>query len=167
MTNKPSPRTAASRQELEDFLFNEAALLDNLQLSQWLDLFTPDAHYLIPALDVRDAGPQDALHLVMDDMTRLKSRVAQYQGRAMWVENPPARTRRIIANVRTLPSEGDEIRVTANFIVYRIRNDTVDPYIGRYEHVLLRSDAGLRFRERKAILDLEVLRPVGKISIFL
>jgi hypothetical protein len=33
--------------------------------------------------------------------------------------------------------------------------------------VLLRSDAGLRFRERKAILDLEVLRPVGKISIFL
>ena len=162
-------QTAAkvTRQDIEEFLFAEAALLDNFEFDPWLALFTPDAHNLIPPLDLREAGPQEALYLVNDDMNRLTSRVRQYQGRAMWVENPPARTRRMVSNVRILSDEGDQLHVTANFIVYRIRGNDVDPYIGRYQHVLVRTDAGLRFKERKSTLDLEALRPFGKVTIIL
>ena len=158
---------ALTRQDIEDFFFAEAALLDKFDFDPWLALFTHDAHNLIPPLDVREQGPQDALYLVNDDMSRLTSRVRQYQGRAMWVENPPARTRRMVSNVRIVSTDGDELRVTANFIVYRIRNNDVDPYIGRYEHRLVRTAAGLRFKERKAILDLDALRPFGKVTIIL
>jgi p-cumate 2,3-dioxygenase beta subunit len=156
-----------SRQDVEDFLFTDAALLDELKLDLWLKLFLEDAHFKIPALDVREASDQDSLYLVSDNMSRLRSRVRQYQGRAMWVENPPSRTRRIVSNVRILAVEGAEIRVAANFVVYRVRDDVVDTYIGRYEHALIATEEGLRFKERKAILDLEALRPHGKISIIL
>jgi p-cumate 2,3-dioxygenase beta subunit len=39
------------RQEVEDFLFREAELLDNWQLDEWLALFTEDARYVVPATD--------------------------------------------------------------------------------------------------------------------
>lgn len=162
-----STNKQVSRQEIADFLVDEAALLDEFKFDDWLTLFTPEAHNMIPPLDVRDAGPRDALYLVNDDMTRLTSRIRQYQGRAMHVENPPARTRRMIANVRILSDDGNELKVTANFIVYRVRGDDVDPYIGRYEHKLVRTASGLRFKERKAILDLEALHPFGKVTIIL
>lgn len=165
MTNATTARV--TRQDMETFLFDEAALLDNFDFDPWLALFMPDAHSLIPPLDLREAGPQDALYMVNDDMNRLTSRVRQYQGRAMWVENPPARTRRLISNTRILPAEGDLLKVTANFVVYRIRGNDVDPYVGRYEHLLVQTVDGLRFRERKAILDLEALRPFGKVTIIL
>jgi p-cumate 2,3-dioxygenase beta subunit len=160
-------RTTIARPDIEDFLFAEAALLDELKLEDWLKLFLDEAHYKVPALDVREASDQDSLYLVSDNMSRLRSRVRQYQGRAMWVENPPSRTRRMVTNVRIVSADASEIRVAANFVVYRVRDDLVDAYIGRYEHVLVPTEAGLRFKERKAILDLEALRPHGKISIIL
>lgn len=156
-----------TRQDVEEFLFHEAGLLDNFDFDPWLALFTPEAHNLIPPLDLREATSQDALYLVNDDMARLASRVRQYQGRAMWVENPPARTRRLISNARILFDDGHELKVTANFVVYRVRGNDVDPYVGRYEHRLVRTDDGLRYKERKSILDLEALRPFGKVTIIL
>jgi p-cumate 2,3-dioxygenase beta subunit len=57
--------------------------------------------------------------------------------------------------------------VTANFAVYRMRFELIDTYVGRYEYTLVRRDGQLKIRERKAILDLEALRPHGKISFIL
>jgi 3-phenylpropionate/cinnamic acid dioxygenase small subunit len=39
--------------------------------------------------------------------------------------------------------------------------------VGRYEYVLERRREGLRIQQRRAILDLESLRDVGKISFIL
>jgi len=161
------PNNHVSRSDVEEYLFEEAALLDNFNFDPWLELFLPESHNLIPPLDVREASAQEALYLVNDDYARLTSRVRQYQGRAMWVENPPARTRRMISNVRIVSQDDIQLRITANFIVYRIRNTEVDPYIGRYEHTLYKTESGLRYKERKSILDLEALRPFGKITIIL
>jgi len=40
---------AFTRGEVEDFLYLEAALLDDWQLPQWLALYTADARYEVPA----------------------------------------------------------------------------------------------------------------------
>jgi p-cumate 2,3-dioxygenase subunit beta len=84
------------------------------------------------------------------------------------LENPPSRTRRLISNVRILATDGETVRVAANFVVYRMRVEQVDTYVGRYEYTLVRgNDGALRIRRRRAILDLEALRPHGKVSIIL
>jgi 3-phenylpropionate/cinnamic acid dioxygenase small subunit len=40
-----------TRQEVEDFLYEEAALLDEWRLEEWLQLLTEDAAYYVPSTD--------------------------------------------------------------------------------------------------------------------
>jgi p-cumate 2,3-dioxygenase beta subunit len=64
-------------------------------------------------------------------------------------------------------ADGDNVLVTANFAVHRMRYESVDTYIGHYDYKLVRRDNDLKIRERRAILDNEALRPHGKISFIL
>jgi p-cumate 2,3-dioxygenase subunit beta len=156
-----------TRQAIEDFLYEEAALLDEWRLNEWLELLTDDATYEVPSTDVPDGDPRTTLSLIADDKTRIRSRVAQLLGKSAWAENPPSRTRRMITNVRVRKVEGEVIQVTANFVVYRLRFEQMDTYVGHYEYALVPRDGRLKIRARKAILDLEALRPHGKVSFIL
>jgi Small subunit of phenylpropionate dioxygenase len=172
MSSPASARLAPSaadltRAEVEDFLYEEAALLDEWKLAEWHALFTEDATYRVPSTDVPEAEPGNTLFLIDDDAARLRSRVEQLLGKSTWSENPHSRTRRLLANVRIRRTEGARAWVTANFAVYRMRTNQTACYIGRYEYVLERRSSGLRIESRRAILDLESLRDVGKISFIL
>lgn len=158
----------ASRSDVEDFLYREAELLDEWRLDEWLDLLTENARYLVPALDVSPgADPGQALYLIADDSSRLRSRVKQLLGTTARAEQPPSRTRRIVANVRIVDRDSHTIRVTANFVVHRARMKKVDTYIGKYEYHLLVDKGRLKIQERKATLDLDSLQPHGVLSIIL
>ena len=156
-----------SRQEVEDLLYKEAALLDEWRLEEWLNLLADDAIYEIPPTDVPEGDSRNTLFIIADDALRIRSRVKQLLGKAAWSENPRSRTRRMITNVRILGMDGSCILVTANFAVYRMRYESVDTYIGHYDYKLVRTGNDLRIRERRAILDNEALRPHGKISFIL
>lgn len=163
--------TAAVRpdllREVEQFLYEEADLLDQWRLHEWLDLFTPGGTYLVPSTDNREGDPNTDLFLVQDDRFLLEHRVNSLQTRAAHAEYPHSRTRRLITNVRVY-EDGPGIRVVANFAVYRFRGDAADTYVGQYHHTLERDESGrLRFVVRKSVLDLEALRPHGKVSFIL
>jgi p-cumate 2,3-dioxygenase subunit beta len=156
-----------TRPEVEDLFYREAALLDEWRLEEWLALLTDDAIYQVPPTDVPEGDARNTLFIIADDANRIRSRVKQLLGKSAWAENPHSRTRRIISNVRVLETDGDNILVTANFAVYRMRYESVDTYVGHYDYKLLRIGNELRIRERRAILDNEALRPHGKISFIL
>ena len=156
-----------TRQQVEDFLFEEAALLDEWRLDEWFGLFTQECGYYVPSTDIPDGDHRTSLFLIADDRDRLKSRVRQLTGRFAHAERPRSRTRRHISNVRIREASGDTLRVTCNFIVHRIRLEVTEAYVGRYEHNLTHQDGTLKIRERRAVLDLDALRPHGKISILL
>ncbi len=48
-----------------------------------------------------------------------------------------------------------------------MRSGVMDTYVGEYRHVVVREGAMFRFAERKAVVDLDALRPHGKVSIVL
>jgi p-cumate 2,3-dioxygenase beta subunit len=155
------------RAEVEDFLYYEAALLDDWRLDEWLDLLTEDFHYTVPATDCAGGDGTNSLVLLDDNLSRARGRVNRLKSRRAHREFPWSRTRRLITNVRVLDVSGDDIEVTANFCVYRIRGD-VNPYIGRYLYRLRRGTEGsLAISYRRAELDLEALRPHGTLSIIL
>lgn len=156
-----------SRQEVEDLFYKEAALLDEWRLEEWLELLTADAVYQIPPTDTPEGDARNTLFLIADDALRIRSRVKQLLGKSAWAENPPSRTRRLITNVRVLGADGENILVTANFAVHRMRYETIDTYIGHYNYTLVREDSELKIKERRPILDNEALRPHGKISFIL
>jgi p-cumate 2,3-dioxygenase subunit beta len=155
------------QREVEAFLFQEAALLDEWRLDEWLALFTDDAGYVVPVTDAREGDLRETLSIINDDMARLRGRVERLKSRHAHREFPWSRTRRLITNVRITEATQEEIRVTASFLVYRIRSGHVDPLIGRYDYTLRRADGHLKVAYRKATLDLEALHPHGTISIIL
>jgi p-cumate 2,3-dioxygenase beta subunit len=155
------------QREVEEFVIHEAALLDAWRLDEWLTLFTDDARYVVPSTDVPDGDPKETLGVINDDMARLRGRVERLKSRHAHREFPWSRTRRFISNMRIEKSSADEIRARASFLVYRIRSGQVDPLIGAYEYVLRRMGGTLKIASRKAVLDLEALRPHGTLSIIL
>jgi p-cumate 2,3-dioxygenase subunit beta len=156
-----------TRTDIEDFLYAEAALLDEWRLEEWLDLFTIDCLYEVPAPDRPDEDPAETFALIHDHRPMLEQRVIRLKKPTAHAEFPHSRTRRLISNVRILSRDGDELTVTANFAVFRARNGIEVTYVGRYHYVLVTTDDGLQIRHRKAILDQDVLDPHGKISIIL
>jgi p-cumate 2,3-dioxygenase beta subunit len=158
---------AALKDEVEDFLFEEAELLDTWRLHEWLDLFSGGGRYLVPATDLPDGDPRNDLFLVQDDRFLLEQRVNSLLTRAAHAEYPHSTTRRMVANVRAGTDEDGHVTVSANFAVYRSRNGAFDTYVGHYRHLLERDGDRLRFLVRKSVLDLDALRPQGKVSIIL
>ena len=77
------------------FLYDEAALLDEWRLDEWLALFHPEAaKYLIPSPEDLSDDPATTLHLVNDAMTILAGRVGRLKSKHAHAESPRSRTRR-------------------------------------------------------------------------
>jgi p-cumate 2,3-dioxygenase beta subunit len=162
------PSTSVTLQDVERFFVHEAVLLDEWRLDEWLQLMTEDGTYLIPSLDASHADQHSSLFLIADDAVSLRSRVNQFHAKSVWAENPRSRTRRLVANFRIIGVDGDETVVGANFAVWRFQFEATDVYVGRYVYKLVQAaDGRLLIRERRAILDLETLRPHGKLSFIL
>jgi p-cumate 2,3-dioxygenase beta subunit len=154
--------------EAETFLFHESELLDSWKLKEWAELFTDDATYLVPPLDHPEGVPDKDLFLIYDDRHRLEQRALRLLKTTAHVEFPHSKTRRLITNVRVTEIKGDVAHVAANFVVYRSRLDTLDCFPGHTEYeVVARANNDLAFRSKRAVLDLDTLRPHGKVSIIL
>lgn len=162
-----TPTAALSRPEAEDFLIREAALLDSWKLLEWAELFTDDGEYLVPATDDPQGAAGRSLYLIYDDRHRLGERARRLLKPTAHAEFPPSRTRHMISNVAVGAAEGDVVPVTCNFVVFRSRLEVTNIYPGHAEYRLAHGGDGLRIRSKKAILDVDVLRPHGKISIIL
>ncbi len=155
------------REEVEDFLYQEAELLDEWRLDEWAALFTEDARYIVPTTDLPDGDPHTDLDFIDDDIVRLRGWVVRLNSRHAHREYPWSRTRPFVSNVRAKDSGENELTVTANVLVYRFRSGEGAPYVGRCEYKLRRVDGGFKISYRRAVLDLEDLSSHGAVSIIL
>ncbi len=73
----------------------------------------------------------------------------------------------MISNVMIVERTGGTVSVACNFVVFRSRMEKTDIYPGHSEYKLVLGEDGPRIRSKKAILDIDVLRPQGKVSIIL
>jgi 3-phenylpropionate/cinnamic acid dioxygenase small subunit len=102
-----APPSVVTRAEVEDFLYHEAALLDDWKLNEWQALLTDDACYYVPPNDQLDSDHRSTLFLVADDRERIRQRVIRINDPNCHAEYPKSRTRRMISNVRIPRVEGD------------------------------------------------------------
>lgn len=157
-----------TRSEVEDLLYLEADLLDAWKLKDWLALYTEDAEYEVPSADLPgDADPATSLFYIADDRFRLGERVVRLNKKTMWSEYPRSKTRHLVTNVRLMGSENGELKARAAFAVYRTKWGNTDIYVGSYEYLLRETQEGLRIRKKRSILELDSLRPQGRVSILL
>ena len=157
---------ASSRTRIEDFLYQEAELLDNRHFDEWLALFADKISYVVPvrrnvdqrcnALSV--GGLDDVAHFD-DDRQSLEARVARLSTGTDWAEQPPTRTRRLIGNVRVAPQADDSCNVRSNFLLYANRLETQTHLFAGERHDRLESDGSgsWRIANRLVLLDQSVI----------
>lgn len=157
------------REEVEEFLYREAWLLDHYKFHEWLELLTEDVHYWMPTLESRYGSPdryqEDELHLayIDDDRHLIEMRVKQLDTGLRRCETPPSVTQRLISNVLVSPvpeliNDPDEIIAHSNFQVTQIRHGTHENhYTGAREDRLRRVDGRWKIAERKVVLAQAVL----------
>src|SRR4051812_36342420 len=141
-------RTVVTRAQVEDFLYHEAALLDEWRLNEWEELLADDAAYYVPPNDDLESSHRTTLFIIADDRERIRQRVIRINDPNCHAEFPKSRTRRMISNVRIMAVEGDLVTVSANFVFYRFRRyERIREYVGGFRFVLRRAGGGVQKQE--------------------
>lgn len=157
-----------SRSEIEDFLYHEAALLDDWRLEEWFALFAPGATYEVPTAGAKDdVSSAEALFYIADDYDRLRYRVERLNSPTAHAEWPRSDTARIIGNVRVLGIDVAGVQVRCTYVCYRSKNYVTDTFIGHCLYTLVGKPGAIQIASKRVMLDLNSLRQQGKVSIIL
>ena len=162
---------ALLKQEIEDFLYREADLLDERRYDEWLALLAEDVRYWMPMRrnvkvdDLEREFTREGLDISWFDEGKetLTRRVRQIQTGIHWAEEPVSRISHMVSNVRLLeanPSwvEPTEVTVRCRFLIYRNRVETeTDILVGKREDLLRRGEGEWKIARRKIMLDQNVL----------
>ena len=158
-------------QEVADFLYAEAELLDERRYQEWLALLADDIRYWMPMRrnvkfgdDEREFTRETSDIAWFDEgKETLARRVKQIETGIHWAEEPRSRLSHLVTNVQVLGAEPSwvaprEVSVKCRFLVYRNRVETeTDILVGKREDLLRRSGEGWLLARRKIILDQNVL----------
>ena len=158
-------------QEVTEFLYREAELLDERRYDEWLALLADDLRYWMPMRrNVKYGEEQREFTREGQDIAwfdegkdTLTRRVRQIETGIHWAEEPQSRISHLVSNVQLVeapPSvaEVQEVTVRCRFLIYRNRVETeTDILVGKREDVLRREDQEWRIARRKIILDQNVL----------
>ncbi len=158
--------------QLVEFLYHEAQLLDQRQLSAWLELLTDDVVYRVVAPTVRtleETGQAPEVLFMDENKASLRTRVLQLSTPEYTVaENPPSITRRFVTNIFATRGAGaDRFAVTSNLLLYRSRGTGQAPYMfsAQRQDALLRSGRQLHIARRSVRLD-EAVFGTRNMSVF-
>jgi 3-phenylpropionate/cinnamic acid dioxygenase small subunit len=159
------------KQKVEDFLYQEAELLDERRFEEWLDLLADDVRYWMPMrrnvrfgeLDREFTRAGQDINWFDEGKETLTRRVQQILTGVHWAEEPLSRICHMVSNVQILhvqPSlaEAAEVTVKSRFLIYRNRVETeTDILVGKREDVLRRTNEQWKIARRKIVLDQSVL----------
>jgi hypothetical protein len=101
------------RQEIEDFLYREAELLDERRYREWLDLLAEDIRYWMPMRrnvksgeDEREFTRADSdINWFDEGKDTLQRRVKQIETGIHWAEEPRSRLSHLVTNVQVQGAE--------------------------------------------------------------
>jgi len=141
------------RAAFEEFLINEARLLDDRRFRDWMALFADDGTYWVPAVPDQKS-PFEEASLFYDDRELMKTRVERLEHPRIHVQTPPSRTAHIVGNV--VVEEADaakgEYVVGSTFIMVEYRDDAQRLFAGRQRHRLRRHGDTFRIVQKRVDL---------------
>lgn len=147
-------------QEVTDWLFAEAELLDAGKYREWLNFAAEDLEYVVPLRVTREREAEtdivEGMTLMDDDWDAMEMRVLRLETEYAWAEDPPSRSRHFVTNIRVAPGDSaDELAVASNLLLYRTRGDvaTFDILSGERRDVLRRVEGGFKLVKRVVVLD--------------
>jgi 3-phenylpropionate/cinnamic acid dioxygenase small subunit len=172
-TVSPAANLTMTRSEAEEFLYREARLLDELQLEEWLKLFTKDGVYWIP---IDDTKPRDtSLSIVCDPPLRREERVYHLLHTHFPSQTPRSRTIHLVGNVEIGRDPASaEIAIRSNQVIHEIRGGDfrqtglgeLRALVATVEHRLRPEDGALKIALKKIrLIDRDM--PLGNLTFII
>ncbi|MCK9510077.1 MAG: phenylpropionate dioxygenase [Pigmentiphaga sp.] len=148
--------SAPNDNDLIDFVYHEARMLDERRYEEWLDLYAEDAYYWMPLAP----GQEDPLlhaSLLYEDKLLLRVRVERLLGQRTYSQQPHSRGHRLLQrpwidreHPESDPAAGRHI-VRTSFHYVETRGDDQTLYAGWATHHLVWQDR-LRIRLKRVDL---------------
>jgi anthranilate 1,2-dioxygenase small subunit len=141
------------RQEVEEFNGAYAAALDDLRLTDWVEMFTDDAFYVVISRENVDRNMPVGL-IYCENKGMIFDRAFALKNTAMFA---PRYLRHLIGNLQILgEEENGQFRARSNYVLMQVLYDRPDAklhQVGAYQDVFRRVDGVLKLAERRCIYD--------------
>jgi anthranilate 1,2-dioxygenase small subunit len=139
--------------DIEDFNNAYAAALDEQRLTDWAEMFTDDAFYLIISRENADRGMPVGL-IYCENKGMIYDRAFAHENTEMFA---PRYLRHIIGNTQVLgEADNGEIRARANYVVIQVLFDRPEArlhQVGVYHDRFRRVGDRLKLAERRCVYD--------------
>jgi 3-phenylpropionate/cinnamic acid dioxygenase small subunit len=162
----------ALKQEIEEFLYMEADLLDHREFRQWLELLAEDLIYFMPIrrnvkfgqhAEKENTRQGEGISWFDEDKWTLTKRVEQILTGVHYAEEPLSRVTHMVSNVRLMdispsPENAQKVVVGCRFLVFQNRVEyESNTFIGRRVDTLRRHGESWLIAQRELILEQNVL----------
>jgi 3-phenylpropionate/cinnamic acid dioxygenase small subunit len=160
------------KREIEEFLYDEAEMLDQRRFREWLDTLAEDLVYFMPMMFNVKFGQHETREKTRyeKDMSwfnegkwTLTKRAEQILTGVHWAEEPLSRLCRLVTNVQLTAIEENaagqqEVSVLSGFLIYQNRCEHEEYYFaGKRSDVLRRVDGRWQLARREIRLGQNVL----------
>jgi anthranilate 1,2-dioxygenase small subunit len=139
--------------EVDTFNSAYAAALDEQRLTDWVEMFTDDAFYVVISRENADRGMPVGL-IYCENKGMIFDRAFALEKTAMFA---PRYLRHLIGNLQILGEEQDgTFRARSNYVLMQVLYDRPDArlhQVGVYQDVFRRVDGALKLAERRCIYD--------------
>jgi len=145
----------ALRLEVEDLYARYAACLDQRRYEEWPEFFTDACVYKLQPRENFDRG-LPLCTLAFESKGMLKDRV---YGITQTLFHQPYYQRHLVSGLQIVGVDADAIAAEANYLVIRTRKNEPSEVFncGRYFDKLVRDEGRLKFREKIAVFDSELI----------
>jgi benzoate/toluate 1,2-dioxygenase beta subunit len=138
---------------IEQFLYREASYLDRKLYQEWLDLFTEDGLYWVPAApDQKD--PDNHVSLFFEDRILRQMRVRRLLHPKAYSLESPVRSSRMVGNVllEDYDAATGDCRVRSTFHMLELQFGEQHFYGGFYIHDLASVEDGYKIKMKRVDL---------------
>ena len=135
--------------QIEQFMYREARLLDKQMFEPWLDLFTEDAVYWVPA-GHDDIDPREHVSVIHDDKAAMERRVKRLRSGFAYAQEPASRVHRLVSNVEIGDEQADgDLEVSTMMLLVELSRHRQTIHSARCEFLLHHNGEGWKIRKKK------------------
>ncbi|GHC11451.1 MULTISPECIES: aromatic-ring-hydroxylating dioxygenase subunit beta [Gemmobacter] len=141
---------SVTKDDIIDFLYDEARMLDEGRYDDWLALWLKDGHYWMP-LDYKQTDPLNVTSLMYEDIFMLKVRVERLNGARTFSQKPKSRCHHVLQRpwVDEIDLESGRIRTTTQMHYIETRLDEQMLLALTAQHDLALIDGRLRIANKR------------------
>jgi 3-phenylpropionate/cinnamic acid dioxygenase small subunit len=159
--------TEITRQDLIDFVVNEAHLLDTRRYEEWNALFTDDAFYWVPLVPDQEDGINHTSHMYEDKLLR-DLRIERLKSPRAFSQQPRSRCHHLlqVPVVEQFDPEAGRFVVRTAFHYTESQGDELQFYVGTFFHHLTVHEGALRITQKRVnLLNCDAALPAVQLFI--